>query len=95
MSSRLPPACPQIRIASSRGDLYRWAAGHVPPSAQAVVVGGNGLRAVGVIEALEAELGRPVLTANQMLLWGAMAAAGAQTGSISGYGRLFAVIPSR
>ncbi|WP_214369824.1 hypothetical protein [Pseudonocardia sp. H11422] len=31
--------------------------------AEAVTIGGNGLRAVGAIDALEAELDRPVLTA--------------------------------
>ncbi|WP_404959506.1 maleate cis-trans isomerase [Streptomyces sp. 147326] len=61
-----------------------------PDEAEAVVVGGNGFRAVGVIEALEAALGRPVLTANQVLLWAALRAAGAATDGVTGYGRLFA-----
>ena len=38
-------------------------AGRAPSSAEALVIGGNGLRAIGAIEALEADLGRPVLTA--------------------------------
>ncbi|MBT2468146.1 maleate cis-trans isomerase [Streptomyces sp. ISL-66] len=75
------------------GDLHDWVAGHVPDEAEAVVIGGNGLRAVGVIEALEATLGRPVFTANQVLLWSALHAAGAHTGDITGYGRLFALSP--
>ncbi|MBT2452832.1 hypothetical protein J7F03_38540 [Streptomyces sp. ISL-43] len=54
------------------GDLYDWAAAHVPDEAEAVVFGGNGLRAVGMIEALEVTLDRLVLTANQVLLWSAM-----------------------
>ena len=33
----------------------------------------------------EQELGRPVLTANQVLLWGALRAAGADA-QVSGYG---------
>lgn len=57
----------------------------------AVVIGGNGFRAVGVIEHLEAELGRPVVTANQVLLWAALRAAGASTSAVTGYGRLFAL----
>lgn len=40
------------------GDLYAWAVRNVPDDADAVTIGGNGFRAVGVIEALEAELGR-------------------------------------
>ncbi|MFD9304794.1 maleate cis-trans isomerase [Streptomyces sp. NPDC060048] len=76
------------------GDLHDWAAGHVPDEAEAVVFGGNGLRAVGVIEALEATLDRPVLTANQVLLWSALHAAGTYSHDITGYGRLFA-LPAR
>jgi maleate isomerase len=62
---------------------------HVPDDAEAVVLGGNGFRAVGVIEKLEATLRRPVLTANQTLLWAAMRAADASTAEITGYGKLF------
>ncbi|MFD9335345.1 maleate cis-trans isomerase [Streptomyces sp. NPDC060028] len=75
------------------GDLHDWAAGHVPDDAEAVVIGGNGLRAVGMIEALEATLGRPVFTANQALLWSALKAAGTHTDDVTGYGRLFALPP--
>jgi maleate isomerase len=49
---------------------------------------GNGFRAAGAIAALEAALGRPVLTSNQVLLWNLLAHAGA-TFEVSGYGRLF------
>jgi maleate isomerase len=48
------------------------------------------LRAVGAIAALESELGRPVLTANQVLLWAALRAAGADSATVEGYGQLFA-----
>ncbi|MFG2979779.1 maleate cis-trans isomerase [Streptomyces sp. NPDC048258] len=70
--------------------LHDWVAPRVPDAAEAVVVGGNGFRAVGAVEALEATLGRPVLTANQVLLWAALRAAAAPTDGITGYGRLFA-----
>ncbi|MCX5198574.1 maleate cis-trans isomerase [Streptomyces sp. NBC_00249] len=69
--------------------LHDWVAREVPDAAEAVVIGGNGFRAVGVIEALEATLGRPVLTANQVLLWAALAAAGHPVGAVTGYGALF------
>ncbi|MEV6013560.1 maleate cis-trans isomerase [Streptomyces sp. NPDC051976] len=69
--------------------LYDWVVGHVPDTAEAVVIGGNGFRAVGAIAALETALGRPVLTANQVLLWAALRAAGASAEGIAGYGRLF------
>ncbi|MFD3874498.1 maleate cis-trans isomerase [Streptomyces sp. NPDC058623] len=69
--------------------LHDWVASRLPDTADAVVIGGNGFRSVGVIGALEATLGRPVLTANQVLLWAALRAAGASAEGVTGYGRLF------
>lgn len=43
-----------------------WISRHVADAAQAVFIGGNGFRAAGAIEALEAAIGRPVLTSNQV-----------------------------
>ena len=68
--------------------LFDWIRERVPGSAEAIVVGGNGFRAVGVIEALEAATGRLVLTANQVLLWASLRVLGAAT-EVTGYGRLF------
>jgi hypothetical protein len=62
-----------------------WSQG-VP--AQAVFIGGNALRAIGVIAALEEDLRRPVLTANQVSLWYALRVAGAGVG-VDDYGQLF------
>lgn len=70
------------------GHLYAWAKRHVPKQAEAVFFGGNGLRAVGVIEALEEDLGRPVLTANQVTLWNALRLTDVNA-PVSGYGVLF------
>ncbi len=69
-------------------ELYGWVKANVARQADGVLIAGNGLRAVGVIQALEAILRRPVLTANQVTFWGALRAAGvtARTGQ---YGRLF------
>ncbi|WP_371618697.1 maleate cis-trans isomerase [Streptomyces sp. NBC_00454] len=69
--------------------LHDWVVAQVPDTAEAVVIGGNGFRAVGAIAALEATLDRPVLTANQVLLWAALRAAGSPTTAITAYGRLF------
>ncbi|MGW6741534.1 maleate cis-trans isomerase family protein [Streptomyces sp. NPDC055025] len=61
----------------------------------AVLVAGNGIRAVGVINALEQELGFAVLTANQVLFWHALHLAGAAVAAraITGYGRLYNTEP--
>lgn len=72
-------------------ELFEWILAHTPGSAQAVFVGGNGLRSVGVIAALEEELARPVLTANQVLLWGMLRAVRSRV-SLPGYGQLFTMM---
>lgn len=56
--------------------------------AETVFVAGNGQRAVGVIDHLEAQTGVTVLTANQVLVWSALDGT-EHRAAISGYGRLF------
>ncbi|NUR25540.1 MAG: maleate cis-trans isomerase [Catenulispora sp.] len=86
-----PCGLPSGQALIQPADLHDWLTAHVPEDAEAVVIGGNGFRAVGIIEALEAALGRPVVTANQVLLWAALRAASASTVEVTGYGRLFAL----
>jgi len=57
-------------------ELYDWVRAQTPDSAEAVFIGGNGFRAIGVVEALEENLNRPVLTANQVAFWQALALSG-------------------
>jgi maleate isomerase len=61
----------------------------VSRSADAVFLGGNGFRTIGIIDTLERELGCPVLTANQVAFWSALRLAGVKA-RVHGYGRLFA-----
>jgi maleate isomerase len=72
--------------------VVEWTSRHMSDQAEAVFMSGNGFRAAGAIAPLEAALGRPVLTSNQVLLWNLLASAGA-TFTIGGYGRLFAHEP--
>ncbi|GAA2800726.1 aspartate/glutamate racemase family protein [Saccharopolyspora taberi] len=88
-----PAGLPRTQRGINPAELYDWIRRHVPARAEAVFVGGNGLRAVGVIAALEQDLGRPVLTANQALLWQALHECGVRA-PITGYGCLFDVRPS-
>jgi maleate isomerase len=69
------------------GDVFDWVRLNVPGDAAAVFLAGNGFRTVSLIAALEAELGRPVLSANQVLLWAALRAADVRA-TIAGYGQL-------
>ena len=48
----------------------------------------RGFRAAGIVEALEENLNRPVLTANQVAFWQALALSGSRE-PIVGYGRIF------
>jgi maleate isomerase len=69
-------------------EVHRWAATTVPKEAEAVLIAGNGLRAVGVIDALEDTLSRPVLTANQVTFWRALTRV-ERWPQVTQFGRLF------
>ena len=70
------------------GELFEWVRANAPREADAVFVGGNGMRAIGTIHELEAALGRPVLTANQVAFWAALRAAKVRV-DVGNYGRIF------
>jgi maleate isomerase len=80
---------PSHQRAIHPGHLFEWVREHAPREAEAIFIGGNGFRAVGVIAALEEDLGVPVLTANQVLFWRLLRLAGTRV-AVTGYGRLFA-----
>jgi maleate isomerase len=83
-----PCGLPSNQRSINPPELYDWIRAHTPTEADAVFVGGNGFRAVGVIDALEQDLGIPVLTANQALLWRMLESSGTVLRP-HGYGRLF------
>jgi maleate isomerase len=79
---------PSDQRAIHPGQLYEWVRTHTPESAEAVFIGGNGFRAIGVIQALEQDLARPVLTANQVAFWAALRLSGMRAPVVS-YGQIF------
>jgi len=83
-----PCGLPSNQRSINPPELYDWVREHTPDNADAVFIGGRGFRAVGVIDALEKDMTRPVLTANQMLLWHCLRVAGVHL-KPHGYGRLF------
>jgi maleate isomerase len=85
-----PIGLPSDPQAIRPSDLYEWIRMRVSDRAEAVLIGGNGLRAVGVINALEEALNRPVLTANQVAFWQALLLTGTDV-SIVNYGQILKV----
>ena len=65
-----------------------WVSRHLDRRAEAVVIGGNGLRAAGAVQELEDSTGRLVLEANQVLLWSVLTSAGGSM-DVSGFGAVF------
>lgn len=58
------------------------------PQADALFISCTALRACEVAAAIEERIGRPVITANQAMIWGALRAAG-HVDPVDGFGRLF------
>ena len=57
------------------------------PAAEAVLISGTGLPTAGIVEGLERDLGKPVVTSQTASLWQALRVAGIDA-HIHGYGRL-------
>ena len=66
---------------------YRLARQADVPNADAVLLSGTGLPTVGMLELLERDLGKPVISSNQAALWRALRLAGVRE-PITGFGRL-------
>ncbi|MCG8335596.1 MAG: arylmalonate decarboxylase [Proteobacteria bacterium] len=56
--------------------------------AEAIFISCGGLRSIEIIDALEQEVGKPVVTSNQAMFWNTLRMAGIKD-KIEGYGRLF------
>jgi maleate isomerase len=97
-ASHLTPArkVPHPNLGSdvNPAELYEWVRNHAPSNMEGVFIAGNGFRAIGVIAALEEDLGRPVLTANQVALWYALRLAGVGA-EVDDYGQVFKKLVAR
>jgi maleate isomerase len=76
-----------IQTAQEIEPLYAQIRAACPPNADGVLIGGTGFRCVGIIEQLERDLQRPVITANQASLWHCLRLAGLNA-PVEGYGSL-------
>ncbi|MEJ3656789.1 maleate cis-trans isomerase [Actinomycetes bacterium KLBMP 9759] len=69
--------------------VLEFAAAADHPDAQAVLLPDTALHTVGLLDALEERVGKPVLTANQVSIWQGLRLAG-DTAARPGFGALFA-----
>lgn len=67
--------------------LYRQIRAACPDAADGVLIAGTGFRCVAILEALERDLQRPVVSANQASLWHCLRRSGVKA-QIDGYGSL-------
>jgi maleate isomerase len=72
---------------STAEQAYRLARAADRPEAEAVVLSGTGMPTVSVIDMLEADLQKPVISSNSAMMWLALRACGVMQ-PIAGYGRL-------
>jgi len=78
---------PDIRLV--KPDFIREYARKVDcKEAEAIFISCGGLRSIEIIDVLEQEVGKPVVTSNQAMLWNVLRMAGIED-KIEGYGRLF------
>ena len=66
---------------------YRLARSVDAPEAEAVFLSGTGLPTIAVLEMLETDLGKPVISSNAAMIWQALRLCGVRQ-PIAGYGRL-------
>lgn len=68
--------------------LYAQIRSACPADADGVLIAGTGFRCVAILDALERDLKRPVLSANQVSLWHCLRLSGVHA-EVMGYGSLF------
>ena len=58
------------------------------PDADCIFLSCGGIRSIDVIDQIEAEIDKPVITSNQAMMWSCLRRIGVED-NISGYGQLF------
>jgi maleate cis-trans isomerase len=69
-------------------ELFDFVVQNQSPDAEGYLLSCTALRSAGIIEPLEALLGKPVITSNQAMVWHALRVGGAMD-NVPGFGRLF------
>ena len=79
---------PQINN-TSPGDIYRYVRSMDLNQADAIFIAATNFRAIDVIDAIESDIGLPVVSSNQVVMWTALNKLGIAD-KPQGYGRLWA-----
>ena len=67
--------------------LYAQIMASCPVAADGVLIAGTGFRCIAILDALEKDLKRPIISANQASLWNCLRLSGVHS-EIMGYGNL-------
>jgi maleate isomerase len=89
----LPPGDPrrlEMGFTQEIEPLYAQIKEACSTTADGALIAGTGFRCVGILDSLEQDLDRPVLSANQVSLWHCLRLAGIEA-DISGYGKLLGI----
>jgi len=70
--------------------LYEQVKASCPDAADGILIAGTGFRCVAILDSLERDLNRPVLSANQASLWHCLRLAGVPC-DVSGYGSILSI----
>ncbi len=76
-----------LGLAQEVEPLYTQVRAACPANADGVMIAGTGFRCVAILEALERDLGRPAISANQASLWHSLRLSGVKS-PVAGYGNL-------
>jgi len=70
-------------------EIYKWVKEVDSSEADGVFISCTGLKTMDLIDKLEGELDKPIVSSNSATLWHSLKLCGVQTTNVSGYGRLF------
>ena len=76
-----------VGVGSNLRDPVQQVRAACPREADGVLIAGTGFCCVGILDALERDLQRPVVSANQASLWHCLRLSGVRT-PVGGYGNL-------
>ena len=75
--------------ALEQDEIHKWVKHVDSPKANGVFISCTGLKTIGLLDKLEGELDKPVVSSNSATLWRSFKLCGVQSANVGGYGGLF------